>query len=193
MTLPALIIEGAEVAGPKLAAYSSSIASFFARYKTLPLNAMQRVRQVWQNHPTIGNILATGGTTAAISYMTDEAGKGNKDIISAINESASAAGIPGVDLGGLASSSLNMTTARGRDGASDVIGNMVADIDSKSKGVETDDPAFAQELALKGLMQWAQREISVTPDRLKEFHQNMRLFLSLPTDTLNKAIEVFLK
>lgn len=166
------------------------VSALQAKLRTSGMGALNTFKTYVQNHPTVANLVATVGITG----IYEAASNGDKDALGVLEEGARTAGI---NVGSLSNLSQNQTSAFANESASAssrILGDWASNLDdSSSVKVEQDSDAVGQELALKELCKWARGEISSNPSRVKEYHQNMRLFLGMDSSGVDRMLKVFME
>lgn len=166
------------------------VAALQAKLRTSSISTLSAFKQFVQNHPTTANLAATVGITG----IYEAASNGNKDALDVLEEGARTAG---VNVSPLSAMSTNQTQAFAGESASasaKILGNWASDLDDDSSvKVSQDQDAVGQELALKELCKWTRGEISSNPARVKEYHQNMRLFLAMDSAGVDRMLKVFME
>lgn len=185
---------GAMVAAEAVATVAARARPFVSalqtKLRTSGIGVLSTFKTFVQNHPNVANIVGTVG----IAGVYDAAMNGDKDALSVLEEGAKTAGLNVGSLSALSSGQTEAFSGESAQASNRILGDWASDLDDNSSvKVERDSDAIGQELALKELCKWARGEISSNPARVKEFHQNMRLFLGMDSNGVDRMLKVFME
>lgn len=166
------------------------VSALQAKLRTSSIDSIQAFKQFVKNNPTVANLV----TTVGITGIYEAAANGDKDSLEVLEEGARTAGINIPSLSSLAAGQTAAFAGESANASAKVLGSWAADLDDDSSiKVNQGQDAVGQELALKELCKWTRGEISSNPARVKEYHQNMRLFLAMDSAGVDRMLKVFME